>query len=130
VKGTLVLDSAGLSGYVTGDRKTMLVIDAALSDDRGLAVCAPTIIEVQHKGVSRARMSWVLSRMRVHDVTKDTARAAAALLQDVGLHGHSYAIDAMVAEMALRQLPPVSMITSDGDDMSRLCGRRVRLVTV
>jgi hypothetical protein len=66
----------------------------------------------------------------VHDVTKDTARAAAARLQDVGVHGHKYAVDAMVAEMALRQLPPVSMITSDGDDMSRLCGRRVRLVTV
>ncbi|WP_243740618.1 DNA-binding protein [Streptomyces sp. 8K308] len=108
----------------------MLLVDAALADDRGLAISAATIIEVQHKGVSRPRMSWVLSRMRVHDVTKDSARAAAALLQEAGLHGHKYAIDAMVAEMALRQSPPVSLLTSDGDDMARLCGRRVRLITV
>ncbi|MFD5319107.1 DNA-binding protein [Streptomyces sp. NPDC127098] len=112
MKGTLVLDSAGLSGHLAGDRKTML------------------IIEVQHKGGSRPRMDWVLSRMRVHDITKETARAAAGLLQEAGLHGHTYAIDAMVAELALRQPPPVSLLTSDGDGMARLCGRRVRPITI
>lgn len=130
MKGTLVLDSAGLSGYLAGDRKTMLIIDAALAEDRDLVISAATIIEVQHKGVSRPRMDWVLSRMRVHDITKETARAAAGLLQEAGLHGHEYAIDAMVAELALRQRPPVSLLTSDGDDMTRLCGQRVRLITV
>ncbi len=52
------------------------------------------------------------------------------MLINAGLHGHKYAIDAAVAEMALRQRRPVVMITSDTDDMAKLCGDTVRLVTV
>ena len=47
-----------------------------------------------------------------------------------GLHGHKYAIDAAVAETALGQHRPVVMLTSDIDDMTKLCGDRVRLVSV
>jgi hypothetical protein len=56
--------------------------------------------------------------------------ASAELLRAVGLHGYKYAIDATVAEVALRQPGPVAMLTSDVDDMVRLCGDRVRLVGV
>ncbi|MGY4276220.1 6-pyruvoyl-tetrahydropterin synthase [Streptomyces sp. M18.1] len=49
---------------------------------------------------------------------------------NAGLHGHKYAIDAAVAEVALRQHRPVVMLTSDIDDMTKLCGDRVRLVAV
>ena len=38
--------------------------------------------------------------------------------------------DATVAEAALRQPGPVAMLTSDIDDMARLCGDRVRLIGV
>ncbi|TLS44754.1 hypothetical protein FE633_18080 [Streptomyces montanus] len=55
---------------------------------------------------------------------------ASAMLISAGLHGHKYAIDAAVAEMALRQRRPVVMLTSDIDDMAKLCGDRVRLVAV
>ncbi len=130
MRGTLVLDSAGLSGFIARDRKTMLLIDAAVQEDRALVISAATIIEVQHRGVSTARLNWVLSRLRVEDLGKDSARSAAALLQRAGLHGHQYAIDAMVAEVALRQRSPVTMLTSDVGDMSRLCGSAVRLVAV
>lgn len=41
------------------------------------------------------------------------ARAASELLMDAGLHGHEYAVDAAVAEAALRQHRPVVMSTSD-----------------
>ena len=75
-------------------------------------------------------MSWLLSRIRVEDVTKETARRSAALLKATGLHGHKYAIDAMVAEVALRLPGPVAILTSDTDDMAKLCGDRVRLVGV
>ncbi|WP_211268829.1 hypothetical protein [Actinoplanes subtropicus] len=44
------------------------------------------------------------------------------------MHGHKYAIDAMVAEVALRLPGPVVVLTSDVDDMVGLCGRRVRVV--
>ncbi|BAL92629.1 hypothetical protein AMIS_74090 [Actinoplanes missouriensis 431] len=40
------------------------------------------------------------------------------------------AIDAAVAEAALRQHRPVVMLTSDIEDMSKLCGDRIRLVAV
>jgi hypothetical protein len=48
----------------------------------------------------------------------------------VFLLGRKYAIDAAVAEAALRQHRPVVMLTSDIDDMTKLCGERVRLVAV
>lgn len=130
MKGTLVLGSAGLSGFIARDRKAMLIIDAAAQEDRSLVISAATIIEVQHRGVSTARLNWVLSRLKVEHLRKDGARSAAALLQRAGLHGHQHAIDAMVAEVALRQRPPVTILTSDIGDMSRLCGSAVRLVAV
>ena len=49
------------------------------------------------------------------------------LLMDAGSHGHKYAIDAAVAESALRQHRPVVMLMSDIDDMAKLRGDRVRL---
>jgi 6-pyruvoyl-tetrahydropterin synthase len=52
------------------------------------------------------------------------------LLKQTGLHGHKYAIDATVAETALRQSGPVAMLTSDVDDMAKLCGTRVRLISI
>ena len=42
----------------------------------------------------------------------------------------NHAIDAAVAEMALRQQRPAVMLASDVDDMTKLRGGRVRLVPV
>ncbi|KAB7852476.1 hypothetical protein FRZ00_01440 [Streptomyces mobaraensis] len=60
----------------------------------------------------------------------EEAKAASALLMPAGLHGHKYAIDAAVAETALRQRRPVVMLTSGVDDMTKLCGDRIRLIAV
>lgn len=76
------------------------------------------------------RLRWVLSRVKVEPVTEDAAKASAELLKAAGLHGHKYAIDATVAEMALRRPGPVAILTSDLDDMARLCGDRVRLIGI
>ncbi|WP_175412400.1 PIN domain-containing protein [Streptomyces sp. TRM64462] len=125
---TLVLDAEGLSAWVTQDRK----ITAALRrfHDKGaeFVVGANTIIEVMHGRVNVPRLNWALSQVKVEPVTEESAKAAARLLRDTGLHGHKYAIDATVAEMALRQPGPVVMLTSDIDDMARLCGDKVRLI--
>jgi hypothetical protein len=43
---------------------------------------------------------------------------------------HAHAIDATVAATALRQPAPVLILTSDPDDMTRLCGRAVDVVRV
>ncbi|WUV77795.1 hypothetical protein OHA86_18945 [Streptomyces sp. NBC_01477] len=80
--------------------------------------------------LARARLSWLLSGLRVMPVGDEEAKAASALLIGAGLHGHKYAIDAAVAEAAVRQQHPVVMLTSGIDDMTKLCGDRVRLVAV
>jgi hypothetical protein len=64
----------------------------------------------------------------VEPVTKESARLSAGLLKEARLHGHKYAIDAMVAEVALRLPGPVVVLTSDVDDMAKLCGQRVRVI--
>jgi predicted nucleic acid-binding protein len=126
----LVLDSQGFSGWIDRDRKVMRLLEQAERAGADLAMSAATIIEISHSGVDVARMSWLLSRIRVEPVTKESARRSAGLLRAAGLHGHKYAIDAMVAEVALRLPAPVVMLTSDMDDMVKLCGDRVRLVAV
>ncbi len=80
--------------------------------------------------VTLLRLQWVLSRVKVEPVTERAAKVSAKLLKAAGLHGHRYAIDATVAEVALRQPGPVAVLTSDVDDMARLCGDRVRLIGI
>ncbi|GAA0416847.1 hypothetical protein Aca07nite_08380 [Actinoplanes capillaceus] len=125
---SLVLDSQGLSGWIDRDRKVMRLLEQAERDGADLAISAATIIEVSHGGVDVARLSWLLSRIRVEAVTKESARRSAGLLKAAGLHGHKYAIDSMVAEVALRLSGPVAVLTSDVVDMAKLCGRRVRII--
>lgn len=76
------------------------------------------------------RFNWTLSRVKVEPVTEQAAKAAAELLEKAGLHGHKYAIDATVAEVALRQPGPVALLTSDTDDMVKLCGDRAHIVSL
>ena len=93
-------------------------------------VGANTIVEASHTRVNLPRLDWTLPRVKVEPVTAEAAKAAARLLKATGFHGHKYAIDATVAEAALRQRPPVAVLTSDIDDMAKLCGDRVRLIAL
>ena len=127
---TAVLDSQGLSAWISQDRAVLAMIRAFHSMAADLVVCSNTIVEVMHARVTTARLNWVLSQVKVEAVTEQAARAAAGLLKEAGLHGHKYAIDATVAELALRQPGPVAMLTSDVDDMAKLCGSRVRLIAI
>ncbi|MGF1428959.1 DNA-binding protein [Kitasatospora sp. LaBMicrA B282] len=127
---TVVLDSQGVSSWASQDRRLLVKLDLFVAMGAELVVCANTIVEVAHARVNWPRLNWVLSRARVEAVTEHAAKAAADLLKQAGLHGHKYAIDATVAEMALRQPGPVALLTSDVDDMAKLCGNRVRLIAV
>jgi hypothetical protein len=95
-----------------------------------VVISALTIIEAVHGRTDQARLRWILSGVRIVHVGDEEARAASAVLIAAGLHGHKCAIDAAVAEMALRQRRPTVLLTSDIDDMTKLCGDRVRLVAV
>ncbi|MER5970766.1 DNA-binding protein [Streptomyces sp. NPDC002055] len=127
---TVVLDSQGLSAWISQDRGALAMMRSFHSMAADLVVCSNTIVEVVHAKVNTPRLNWVLSQVKVEAVTEQAARAAAGLLKEAGLHGHKYAIDATVAELALRQPGPVAMLTSDIDDMAKLCGHRIRLIAV
>lgn len=127
---TVVLDSQGLSAWIEQDRKVASLYQEFHRMGAGFVVGANTIVEVSHVRVSLPRLRWALSRVKIEPVTKRAAMAAAELLKTAGMHGHEHAIDATVAEAALRQPRPVAMLTSDVDDMRRLCGDRVRLIGV
>jgi predicted nucleic acid-binding protein len=127
---TVVLDSQGVSAWISQDRGVLAMIRSFHSMAADLVVCANTIVEVMHARVNTPRLNWVLSQVKIEAVTEQAARASAELLKQTGLHGHKYAIDATVAEMALRQPAPVALLTSDVDDMAKLCGTRVRLIPI
>jgi len=129
-EGTLVLDSEGLSKLLADDELVVAMTIEARSRGMEAVISALTIIEAVQARTNKARLNWVLSGLRVIPVGDEEARAASKLLMDAGLHGHKYAIDAAVAEAALRQHRPVVMLTSDIDDMVKLCSDRVRLVAV
>ena len=127
---TVVLDCAGLSAWITQNRKVAAILQIFSELESDLVISANTIIEVSHPGVNLPRLNRLLSRVKVEPVTAQAAKASAKLLAGAGLHGHRYAIDATVAEVALRQPGPVAMLTSDVEDMTRLCGSRVKLIAV
>ncbi|MFI5528989.1 DNA-binding protein [Kitasatospora sp. NPDC051853] len=127
---TVVLDSQGMSAWISQDRHVLAMIKAFHSMGAGLVIGANTIVEISHAKANTARLNWVLSQVRIEPVTEHAASVSAALLKQAGLHGHKYAIDATVAEMALRQPGPVAMLTSDVDDMAKLCGSRIRLIAI
>ncbi|MEU1692448.1 PIN domain-containing protein [Streptomyces hirsutus] len=129
-EGTLVLDCEGLSKFVSDHEPVVALIAEARKRGMEVVISALTIIEAAHRRTDKARLAWVLSGVRIVPIGDEEAKAASAILIGTGLHGHKYAIDAAVAEMALRQRRPVVMLTSDNDDMTKLCGDRVRLVAV
>jgi predicted nucleic acid-binding protein len=129
-EGTLVLDSEGLSKLLADDEQVVALVAEARLRGMEIVISALTIIESVHARTNMARLNWALSGIRAVPVGDEEARAASKLLMETGLHGHKYAIDAAVAEAALRQHRPVVMLTSDIDDMVKLCGDRVRLVAV
>ncbi|WP_326753602.1 DNA-binding protein [Streptomyces hirsutus] len=129
-EGTLVLDCEGLSKFVSDHEPVVALVAEARKRGMEVVISALTIIEAAHGRTDKARLAWVLSGVRIVPIGDEEAKAASAILIGTGLHGHKYAIDAAVAEMALRQRRPVVMLTSDIDDMTKLCGDRVRLVAV
>jgi predicted nucleic acid-binding protein len=127
---SVVLDSEGLSAWVAQDRKVLGLLKVFHEMGADLIISANTIVEVSHSRVNMPRLQWALSRVKVEPVTEQTAKEAAKLLKVAGLHGHKYAIDATVAEAALRQPGPIVLLTSDIDDMARLCGKQIGLISL
>ncbi|MGW8749090.1 PIN domain-containing protein [Streptomyces sp. NPDC055794] len=128
---SLVLDCQALSQLLRNDRQMITRIEAARRMGVPVLVSTLTVVEAVYGKTDAARLHWVLSRLQVQDVTQADSLTAVQLLSDAGgLHGHKYAIDALVAALALRSPAPVLVLTSDRDDWSKLCGDRVQIKDV
>ncbi|MFC4504075.1 MULTISPECIES: PIN domain-containing protein [Streptomyces] len=128
--GTLVLDSEGLAKAVLRDRTVTTWLALARADDLRVITSAATLVEVVHPRINRAALEWTLSRLVVEPVTEQIARHASALLADTGMHGHKYAIDAILSATALAAPGPVTVLSSDPEGLTALCGTRATVIKV
>ena len=128
--GTLVLDSEGLAKAVLQDRSVTRWLVLARAEDSRVVTSSATLVEVIHPRINRAALDWRLSQITVEPVGEQTAREAARLLAEAGLHGHRHAIDAMLCSTALAAPGPVTILTSDPDDLRKLCGDKATVIKI
>ncbi|AWZ08287.1 MULTISPECIES: PIN domain-containing protein [unclassified Streptomyces] len=129
--GTLVLDCEGLSRLVRQDPGLLDWLTAAEAEDIRVVISAVTLVEARDPRVHQARFDYAVSRVNIVPPSEAIVRHASKLLAAAaGLHGHKYALDAIVAATALDQPEPVTLLTSDPDDLTALCGKRIRVVRI
>jgi predicted nucleic acid-binding protein len=122
VSGTLVLDSEGLSKLIRRHPDLTEWLAAAEEEDSRVVVSSVTLVEARDPKTAQARFDYAVSRTIVIHVSEAIARHASKLLAEASLHGHKYAIDAIVAATALASPRPVTVLTSDTEDLKMLCG--------
>ncbi|MFF0425534.1 DNA-binding protein [Streptomyces wedmorensis] len=127
MSGALILDSEGLAKAVQRDRQVHEWLTAARDADLPVITSAAVLVEVIHPRINDAALKWTLSRLRVEPVTQALAQSAATLLRAAGLHGHKYAIDAMLCAAALAQPGRVTILTSDVEDITMLTAAHPRV---
>ncbi|MFC9297927.1 type II toxin-antitoxin system VapC family toxin [Streptomyces sp. NPDC057011] len=130
MSGTLILDCEGLSLLVRRNPGMLEWLTAAEAEDIQVVISSITLVEARDPRVNQARFDYAVSRVNVIPPSEAIARQASKLLAAAGLHGHKYALDAIVAATALDQPGPVTLLTSDPEDLTALCGNRVRVVRV
>lgn len=128
--GVLLLDSEGLCKFMTDDPHVTGLVRMAQAKDTLVALSNLTLIEAWHSRIRLDRLRWHVSRLEVLPVTDTVSWRAIDLLRNANLHGHKYAIDAVVAATALGYSGPRIIVTSDADDMNKLCGNTIRVVGV
>lgn len=128
--GTLVLDSEGLSKMIRRSRDVTEWLALARADDLRVITSVATLVEVSHPRVNRPALKWALSRIVVEPVTEPIGDRASDLLAEAGLHGHAHAIDAMLCATALAAASPVTILTSDPDDIAALCGNGASVIKI
>ncbi|MGW5122621.1 PIN domain-containing protein [Streptomyces sp. NPDC004069] len=128
--GVLLLDSEGLSRFMDSDPYVTGLVRTAQAKDTLVAVSNLTLIEAWHSKIRMDRLRWHVSRLEILPVTDVITWRAIDLLRNANLHGHKYAIDSVVAATALNYSGPRIIVTSDADDMNKLCGEKVRAVAV
>jgi predicted nucleic acid-binding protein len=125
MSGTPVLDSEALSKLSRRHRDMTVWLDVARRLDLLVVTSAATLVEARDPKVPQAAFDHAVSQAKVRPVTEEIARTASRLLAAENLHGHKYAIDAMLAATAHAEHGDVTVIASDTDDLRRLCLPRI-----
>jgi len=120
VVGALVLDAAGLTKLAAGDLATRARFETAKRHRGHIVTAASTLTEVLRGGQRDAEMHRILRDVEVIGIDGRFGRAAGELLGEAGLSGHRYALDALLAVVALAQRRPVVVLTSDPRDLEKL----------
>ncbi|MFI5865204.1 hypothetical protein [Streptomyces sp. NPDC051546] len=132
----LVLDSEALSKAARGDREVRGMIRRAPNREMRVVTSSLTTLEAwdPRAGVRQQAWDWFLSSIDIVHTDDEIIATARSLLREAGLHGHKYAIDAVLASIAVtasRRGDIVNVLTSDLDDMKRLLGaHRIRIESV
>src|SRR6266851_806249 len=116
----LVLDAEGLVKLADGNAVARSLYEDARGARAAVVAAASTLTEVLRGGSRDSPVHRVLRRIDISPIDEVKGRAAGELLGRVGLSGHSHALDALVAVVALAQPRPVVLLTSDTKDMERL----------
>ena len=130
MSGSLVLDSEALSKLVRRHRNMRQWTAVVVARDLQVVTGAATLVEARDPKLPQAAFDFALSRIKVRPVTEDIARAASKLLAAENLRGHKYAIDAMLAAIAHMEPGDVTVVTSDVDDLTRLCHPRIAVEAI
>jgi len=130
VSGTLVLDCEGLSKLVQRTSELTEWLAAAEAEDARVVISSVTLVEARDPKMQQARFDYALSRVNIVPPSEAIARHASKILAQAGLHGHKYALDAIVAATALASPPPITVLTSDPDDLLMLCGSGARVIKI
>ncbi|MDT0570545.1 hypothetical protein RM704_24275 [Streptomyces sp. DSM 3412] len=77
--------------------------DLAARGEAEVVTSPMRLVEAYDGRTTEQRRDWVFSRLKVADIGKDEARQARRLLAGAKLHGHKYAIDAVLAVIARQQ---------------------------
>ncbi|KOU05672.1 DNA-binding protein [Streptomyces sp. NRRL F-2295] len=124
------MDCEGLSQLVRRAPEITEWLTAAEAEDIRVVASSVTLVEARDPRISQARFDYAVSRVNIVPPTEAVARHASKLLAAAGLHGHKYALDAIVAATALTSPAPVTVLTSDPEDLLMLCGPGVRVIKV
>lgn len=131
-----VFDSEALSKAIQGDREMTALVKAAPRLGIPIVTSALTTLGAWNPSDTsrQALWKWTLSRIRIVHTDDQVIATARDMLKTAGLHGHKYAIDAILAAVAAREAAQgaqATVFTSDTDDLHQLlAGRPVRVEKV
>lgn len=121
----LTLDAGALIAYERGDARILQVLRVAFNGGVTPTIPAVVLAEVWRGDRKDARVAWLMKACTVEPLDEQRARSAGKLRRSTAGAG---AVDACVA-VGVRERGD-AIATSDPDDMCRLLGPRITILTV